>query len=88
MGDWQQQRRERQAREAKRVYREASAKAQQQWDEPTKSRMNVIMGCIVLPLILLLLGAFAVGAYLSGDLTGTAPGAPMPGAPVVPSGGK
>ncbi len=67
MSDWRQQRQDRQRRDADRTYRKASHKAQQNWDEPTKSRMNFIMGCVVLPLIVVGIGGMFLAAYLTGQ---------------------
>lgn len=61
---WQEQRDYRN----KENYDRAKNQAMAQWDDKTRSRTNLIMGCVVFPLVVALVGAMFVGAYLSGEL--------------------
>lgn len=52
----------------KEHYDRAKNQAMAGWDKKTRSRTNLIMGCVVFPLVVGLIGAMLVGAYLSGEL--------------------
>jgi hypothetical protein len=65
--DWTEMNEEEQREHFEKMYRDASHKSMRQWDGKTRWRMNLLMGCVVFPLIVVMIGALAVGVWVSGQ---------------------